>query len=660
MRLPSPLLSVCLCALLPAAAPAQTSATPGSTAQPAAIQPSASASAPAGTTTVVAALPTARPAPISAQQRRKAEDAYLAGARQLDHDDPRAAMTDFARAVELDPANPDYPLSLNVAREHRVTQLVQQASVQRLQGRAAEADTLLQQARALDPQNQIVAQHFDSAAPGGPPPAPDLYHAVPDYAGAIHLNPSPIVSSFHLRAQPIDLINTIVKTYGIAVTFDSSVNLDPAQIRLDLDDVTYNQVMPILFSMTHTFAVPLDPTHVLIAKDTADNRQRLEPLLMETITVPSQTTTEINEISTLLKNVFEVQKIAVAPNSGSLVFRAPEKTLQAINLTLGDMLDGGSAILLDMRVYEVDTTRTRNIGITLPQTLGAYNLASSAESAVTTNQATINQAISSGILKLNGSASQNLFTELAFLFEAGLLNTSQFANTLAIFGGGITTTGLYSSGVSLNFGLNSSDTRVLDDLQTRVDDGKDSTIRIGTRYPIATAIYSSSVPALPANIAGANINGVSVQSLLNQFSGAASSIPQFSFEDLGLTLKLTPTVQRSGLVTLKLDFKIEALSGGSINSVPILDNRSLSATVTVADGASALIASNLTRSESNAVDGTPGLSELPGFQSVPNSDNELDTGRLVIIVTPHIVRRRSDLVASRPVLLNLPHADLGN
>jgi Flp pilus assembly secretin CpaC len=43
--------------------------------------------------------------------------------------------------------------------------------------------------------------------------------------------------------------------------------------------------------------------------------------------------------------------------------------------------------------------------------------------------------------------------------------------------------------------------------------------------------------------------------------------------------------------------------------------------------------------------GLPGLSELPGFQAPLSDSAEKDTSQLVVVVTPHIVRRRVDLVA---------------
>jgi len=51
--------------------------------------------------------------------------------------------------------------------------------------------------------------------------------------------------------------------------------------------------------------------------------------------------------------------------------------------------------------------------------------------------------------------------------------------------------------------------------------------------------------------------------------------------------------------------------------------------------------SSLSRQESNAITGIPGLSEIPGFQNTTNNNSNLDVAELAIVITPHIVRGRT-------------------
>jgi general secretion pathway protein D len=574
------------------------------------------------------------PPPLSERQRSKAADAYLAGAVHLEHRDYKAAEKDFVRALALSPGNSGYLTALALAREHHVTDLVQQAGRDRLDGHPEQVAPLLAEARTLAPDNVSIAQH--EAIPIRQPAS--WLSQTPVFAGAIVLTPSTEIKSFHLHTDVQEVVRNVGSAYGIRCVFD-----DPSlhqALRFDLEDVSYAQAMPFLLRMNHLFAVPLDAASVLVARDTADNRLRLERLMQETIYVPGLSTEQMSDLGNVIRNVFDVKQTTVSNTLGDIIVRAPEDTLHALNLTLDDLLDGGSEVLLELKLYSVDITHSRNTGLSLPQQIGAYNVASQAQSLVTANQTIVNQAIAQGLIPATATTLQIA----EYLIGSGVVTSTLLSNTLGIFGGGITTTGVYATGgATLNFGLTASDVRSLDDVQVRVADRQSADFRIGSRYPITTSTYSTGIAATSSSLNGVSINGVSASSLLSQLTGGTgTTIPQIQYEDLGLTLKTTPYITKTGAINMKIDLKIEALAGGSLDNIPILNSRQLVSDVTVKDGETALILSNVNRTEARAINGVPGLSELPGFQSVTDQTVEADTSQLVLLLTPRIVRRRSD------------------
>lgn len=587
----------------------------------------------------------------SKRQREEAEDAYLAGARLLDRKDVAGAEAQFVKALKLNPASHDYALAAAVAHEQHVTQLVQEAGKARLLGQKEKADTLLAEARLLDPQNSIVTEHFDTGtlARTFRPEIEPWIRDTPALAGPITLLPNASAQTFHLHSDVQDVIRQVFQSYGIRAVFDDSVTHE--SLRFDLEDSSYRQAAPILLSMAHAFAVPLDPKSVLIAKDTPDNRQRFERQLQETIYVPAMTNEEMDSLGNVLRQVFDVKQLTVDKNSGNLVLRAPEDTLTAVNLTLADLIDGGSEVMIELRLYAVDTTRQRNIGGQTPQQIGIYSVASEAQNIVSQNQTLVNQAIAQGLIPANAS---NVTIALA-LIASGLVQSTLLTSTIGLFGGGLTTTGVTENqGAAFHLALNSSDTRGLDDIQVRVNDRETATFRIGTRYPITTASYTSGIAGSSRALSGVNINGVPASSLLAQL-GTQVTIPEIQYEDLGLTLKAVPTVQKSGKIYMQLDLKIESLSGSSSNNIPILNSRTFVSDVTVPDGQTAMLVSTLNRSESAAIDGLPGLGQLPGFQTL-SSDKvaETDSSELILLVTPRIVRRRSNVSAGPRIAVNPP------
>ena len=150
--------------------------------------------------------------PASDHDRRLARDAYVIAAREVDRDQLEAAEQHFTRAHDLDPANADYNTALLLTREHRLTELVQQASVARTHGDSARADTLLDQARRIDPDNAVIAQHFrtPAAAETAVDPA-DRFHDTPVPAAAIELTPSSGERSFHIHADGQSVLGQVLR-----------------------------------------------------------------------------------------------------------------------------------------------------------------------------------------------------------------------------------------------------------------------------------------------------------------------------------------------------------------------------------------------------------------------------------------------------------------
>ena len=587
-------------------------------------------------------------------QSQAADDAYLAGARMLERNDLTEAEIQFAKAAKLDPSNNDYALAYSVTHQRHITELVRESSKARLLGQNEKAETLLAEARLLDPQSTIVGQTTD---PGALPKVfhPEIepwIHDASTLAGPITLTPSPSAKSFHLHTNEQEVVRQVLSGYGIRASFDESVQRQ--DLRFDLDDSTYQQAVPILLNMAHLFAVPLDAKSVLIAKDTPDNRQKFEHLLQETIYIPGMTNEQMDELSNVVKNVFDVsqKQLSVDKSTGELVIRAPQETLTYINLTLADLIDGGSEVMIELQLYAVDKTNQRNIGTQLPQQIGIYNVASAAHNLVIANQTIVNQAIAQGLIP---AGSSNITIALA-LIASGLVQSTLLSNTIGFFGGGLTLTGVTTNqNPAFNLSLTSSDTRALNDIKIRVGDRQAATFRVGERYPITTATYSSGLSTVSSALAGVSINGVSAASLLNAAVGSPVTIPQIQYEDLGLTLKATPTVQKSGAIKLHIDLKIEALTGGAVNNIPILNSQQFASDVTVDDGATTMMVSSLSKSDAASIDGLPGLGELPGFQTATaDKTTAVNSSDLILLVTPHITRRRSNTSAGPRIRINLP------
>jgi type II secretory pathway component GspD/PulD (secretin) len=617
---------------------------------------------------------------------REAEDAYLAGAKKLQQDDLNGAEREFTRALKLDPENRDYSIAISLARQHRLTELVQQAGKAQQEGNPQKAEKLLAQARAIDPENPIVTEHSGpvlgkQASTANAPDAASGQIASDQAAGepgdkaggaltgpladrarmlsageenepwkiqspaledAIRLAPNDAVKSFHLHGYSPDLLREVTSAYGIRAIVDNSV--EPKNLDFDLENVNYAKAMEVLTEMTNVIAVPVDETSLLIARNLPSNRLLMERQVEETIYLPESTQEQVSDIANVARNIFEVRQATTQSASGSIVVRAPQAVLASMNHVIEGLIDAPAEVMVEVKLYEMVNTHAVNAGANIPTAAGIYNVDQAATALVNANQTLVQQAIAQGLV----SPTASTLTIAGELIASGLVQSSLFNSTIGVFGGKTTMTGITETGnIAFNWGLNSSDTRALDDVQLRVEDHQEAVFREGTRYPIVSSTYSSGLSTAASALSNKTINGVNVASLLSQYAGGSSmTIPQVTYEDLGVTLNATPVILKSGRINLKLNLKIESLSGSTSDGNPILDSRQLASDITVQEGESALMVSSVSKTESAAMSGIPGLSELPGFQ-IPATENvEKDSSQLVMVVTPHVVRRRSNMVAS--------------
>ena len=143
-----------------AAAQAQQEAAPAAQEQSAPAATQQPAAAPAGATTPQAGeghRPTKK-------ERDEAQKLFVQGAKDIDHNKIRAAMDCFVRAAELNPEEPKYAYADQIARQHLVTDLIQQSDKDKILGHFGDAREKIAEAYGIDPASPVVAQHMDELA----------------------------------------------------------------------------------------------------------------------------------------------------------------------------------------------------------------------------------------------------------------------------------------------------------------------------------------------------------------------------------------------------------------------------------------------------------------------------------------------------------------
>ncbi|MGA2534754.1 MAG: tetratricopeptide repeat protein [Terracidiphilus sp.] len=579
--------------------------------------------------------------PPRTSDRRHAAKLFLEASKLFEKGQFQEALKDYQEAASLDPTNRNYGMAAEVARSHAVTALIQSAARDRIRSDAAAERDALEQALALDPTNIQVTEHLhelgDDALRGESRP---VYEAGTEtVGGSLQIEPTAGEHSFHLRTDQRQAIQQVFKAFGLQASVDDSVRL--TQVRLDMDDATFPLAMRALSLATNSFYVPLDTHRVLVARDTPENRRQFERLDLETIYLPGLTTPEITEVSSLARNVFDLQHAVTDPTAGTITIRASASALNAFNETIHDLIEGHNQVLLDVDLIQLAHTSDRTTGVQPPQSISAFNVYAEEQSILNSNQSLVQQIVSSGL-----AAPGDTLAIIAILLASGQVSSSLFTQGIALFGGGITQSALSPGAATVNLSLNSSDSKELEHIVLRLGDGTTAgtdaaagTIKSGTRYPIQTSSFSGLGASLP-NIPGLTGAGSSssLTSLLGNLGSSVPNVPQVEYQDLGLTVKASPKVMRNDDVALTIDMKIDALSGTSINGNPILTSRAYSGVVTLRQGEGVVVVSELDKQESRAISGLPGLSEIPGLNDITDKDVQRSKSTLLIVMTPHVVR----------------------
>ncbi len=610
----------------------------GQQAPPAATAAAAHAGAPAASPAKTEATVPPMPPP-SPKESARAREFFRKGTDALRAHKSTRALKMFAAARRLDPANGSYVAAYEIARQQQVGGMLEEANTDHNNGKSAAAKQKLLAALNVDAGNPFVQEHLQSLAAEDEPAVVNSMPMPQFSSGLVELAPNHVRATFHLRGKMQKVVQQIFLAYGITAILDDSV--PTKDVRIDLTNAPFAEASTAVQLATDTFIVPLDPQHAVVAKDTPANRQKFERLLLETVFLPGVDSKDMSQAVNMIRTVFSVRQVSVRPESGTLSIRAPEATLRAVNATLARLYLDRPEVVLDVRVYQINSSFQQNLGVSFPQTLNVFNLTSELSSVISQNQSTIAQLIASGLVNPG-----DLAGIAALLVGLGLVNGSVLNQPFAMFGNGLTLSGLSFGTTTVNASLNISKTRQLDHIQLRAEDSQAQSFLVGSRYPFVTQSYSAGTQSPTSFTSVSSLLNGSNQSNLSAVNPLALA-PTVQYEDLGLTMKATPRVLQNNEVQIKLQIKIAALAGASLNQSPIINNRSFETAIQVHDGGSALITGSVSRSEARSLSGIPGLSELPGFAWTASPTTNVTIGKLLIVISPHIISATHSSVASQ-------------
>ncbi len=397
------------------------------------------------------------------------------------------------------------------------------------------------------------------------------------------LKASPGTQTFDLDGDPRVLFDKVAAAFGLQTVFDGDYPTLGQATHFKMSGVNYRDALHGLEAATSSFVIPISSRVLMVARDTLQKRNELEQTIAVSVPVPQfMSQQELTEVVTLVRQASNIEKVAWDTSANRVVMRDRiSRVVPAVEL-MHQLLDYRPEVMVDLQFIQVSESDLKNYGFNVTDTISAYYLG-----------------------KVLNSAAPSL---------TGVTN-------LMAFGGGRTLIGLGVAQAQAMFNENMTTSSSLYQAQIRSLAGMPATIHVGEKYPVLTGGYFGNVPAGSGTV--------------------FAPPPSFTYENLGLELKVTPFVHGMGEVSLGVETSFEVLSGQAINNIPVIGRRDLKSQVRLHSGEWAVIGGIMSNTDSKAVTGFEGLAQLPllGYLFRQTSTDK---------------ERNMVLIALRPRVLSLP------
>lgn len=545
---------------------------------------------------------------------------YKQGQKAEAQDDIEGAYEFYYQAYQKKPEDVGYKAAWERTRFTAATLHVKHGETLRNQGDVTGALTEFLRALQIDPSNELATQEIqatrrDAAAKAakqsannsvetnGEPIPKGEAAAMGEIGGPIHLKPlSDEPLTIHAVEDSKVVYQTVGKMAGINVLFDPDYT--SKRIQVDLQNTDLYDALRIIGVVSGTFWQPVTSNTIFVAQNTRAKRNELQEQAVQTfyLTNVSQQN-DFTDIQTALRNMFQTAKIYGVASQDAIIMRGTPDELLLAQKLIDDLDKAKPEVVVDVAVLEVSKNWERNIGIQLPQTATVgfqasnYNVTNNGSGSSTTGQ-NGNQTGNNNSGNNSNGLTLNSFAHL---------NGTNFAVTVGQ--------------AQANLLLTNSSTKILQDPRIRASDGQEASLKIGERIPIATGSYQTGAAT------------AIVSSLVNT---------QFQYLDVGVNIKVKPTVHYDRDVTLKLTIEVSSQNGstniGGITE-PIITQRTVDQTIRLKEGEANILGGILQKQESNTESGVPGLAKLPILKYIFGSNDKTSReDQIVFLLIPHVVR----------------------
>jgi general secretion pathway protein D len=528
--------------------------------------------------------------------------AYRRGQEAARAGDWDAAVTHFTKAVQENPENAQFKISLeramqSAARDHisRARELetkdqLDGALIEYKKALEMDATNRLAESRAAELE-RTIRDRIERSRPK--PPIEALRQQARAQGQQPLLNPAnrdPLRITFN-NSSLRDVLMTLGEMSGITVQFDRQYFTDtPVTVRLD--GVTIEQALQQVLSANGHFYKVLNQNTIIVAQDNAQAHAKYDDLVVRVFYLSHSDPTEISQIINTVMRIPTAAQPALFPNktANTITVRGTAAMVEVIDKLIRANDKPRAEVVIDVQILEVSRNRTKEFGLNLSNY--ALGLTFSPEVAPPNTAAPPVPPTAPPPFNLN-TISQGV-------------STSDFYLTVP--------------SAAVRFLESDTHTKQIAKPQLRGAEGQEMTLNLGEDIPVISTVFGAAV------------------------SGGFASIPQssFNYRPVGVNISMTPRVTYEGEVIL--DLTVESSTVGADRNVagqtvPTFGSRKVKTRLRLREGESNLLAGLLKDDQRKSLTGFPGVIRVPVLRSLFSSTQDIiDQTDIVMLLTPHIVR----------------------
>ncbi|HUG81184.1 MAG TPA: type II and III secretion system protein [Bryobacterales bacterium] len=403
----------------------------------------------------------------------------------------------------------------------------------------------------------------------------------------VELQPKDQTSSFRLRGSMREVYQQVAEVFGLNVSFDLEFGGDD-EIRFDLDDASFREAIHALIDVTGTMVVPVHSKLFLVAEDTQENRNQLEPVATAVIPITEpMNAQDADELAKAVQQTLDIKRLFVDSVRQQVLVRDTVRNVQLADALYRHLAYPRAEVVVDVDLITLADLSETTAGITIPTSFPI------------TNFSTILNAVAPNM---------------------------DSAVPLLGIGGGKTVFGIAIASASLVAQQMKSTGHVFTGFSVRSTDGMPASFLVGERFPIINARFSAAFST--DEIDDSIEDGTYIE-----------PFPSFTFEDLGLSFEMTPRIHSGQEVSLEIKLEVKQLTGVAVNDIPVLSNRTMQTSARLRSGEVALISGLAVLEKAHTRSGMAFLSRIPWLGDllqhhfIRGSKDDL-----IIAIRPRVVR----------------------